>query len=139
MMVYGDIFREVRKLFQQSYNTHEQARHALPLINHGASKLLPALLETPENMLSHVREYVVVPIRFHIRPTYTLHFFFSKAGATILLLAYGYNTKPNDPLVKLVKQSNDDFSEVMTPGSFLVDLLPPRESAVTLNWSEWSN
>jgi hypothetical protein len=43
----------------------------------------------------------------------------------VLKISYGYDVaSENDSLVALADKANEEFSESMRPGAFLVDLLP---------------
>jgi hypothetical protein len=46
----------------------------------------------------------------------------------VLRLAYGYNVKDNeDPMIKMVNEAMDQFSEMTTMGAYMVDIIPSRE------------
>lgn len=49
-----------------------------------------------------------------------------EVGAVILKIAYGYNIEPHgrDPLIDLVNDSMENFSAVVKPGTWLVDVIP---------------
>lgn len=53
-----------------------------------------------------------------------------EAGAIILKIAYGYTIEPHkrDPLVHIANLALDHFSQASTPGTWLVDIIPPRMS-----------
>ena len=45
------------------------------------------------------------------------------------MITYGYSVKgQGDPLVDVVEGAMHGFSECMTPGAYLVDMIPLRES-----------
>ena len=47
------------------------------------------------------------------------------ACSVILKISHGYNIKGNrDPLIEMAEMAVDNLSEVVTPGRFLVDVLP---------------
>ena len=47
------------------------------------------------------------------------------AGSVILKISHGYSVKDdNDPLVEMAEIAMNNFSLVITPGRFLVDVLP---------------
>lgn len=53
----------------------------------------------------------------------------SAAGSFALRITYGYNVEPykKDHLVELAELVLAQFGEAITPGKFLVDLLPARK------------
>ena len=51
--------------------------------------------------------------------------FYRTAGAISLRIAYGYKVvEGNDPFVSLVNEAMEQFSLSISPGAFLVDLVP---------------
>ncbi|KAH7103313.1 cytochrome P450 [Auriculariales sp. MPI-PUGE-AT-0066] len=74
------------------------------LAQHETHRFLRRILEEPERLLPLIRLY---------------------AGAVILRIVYGYDVNPNqDYFVDLIQRSNDEFDRAMTPGAFMVDLIP---------------
>lgn len=53
----------------------------------------------------------------------------SAVGSFALRITYGYNVEPHkkDYLVELAELVLGQFGEAVTPGKFLVDLLPARK------------
>lgn len=53
-----------------------------------------------------------------------------EAGAVILKLSYGYTVEPHgrDPLVDLADKAMEDFASVITPGAWIVNFVPMRET-----------
>lgn len=53
-----------------------------------------------------------------------------EAGAVILKLSYGYTVEPHgrDPLVDLADKAMEDFVSVVTPGAWIVNFVPMRET-----------
>ena len=50
-------------------------------------------------------------------------------GTIILMISYGYPVKEHDdPLVHVVEAAVNAFSECLEPGTYLVDMIPLRES-----------
>ena len=48
---------------------------------------------------------------------------------TVFSIAYGYRPQSdNDELLLMIKKMMEDFSVFATPGNFLVDIFPTRES-----------
>lgn len=49
----------------------------------------------------------------------------SWAGALVLKIAYGFDTKPgHDPLVEIVDEAMAQFADLVRPGAWLVDFIP---------------
>lgn len=55
---------------------------------------------------------------------------FREAGAVILNIAYGYTIEPfhRDHLVHITNLALDHFAKAATPGTWMVDIIPARES-----------
>ena len=53
-----------------------------------------------------------------------------EAGSVILKLSYGYTVEPHgrDPLVDLADKAMEDFASVVTPGAWIVNFVPIRET-----------
>lgn len=70
------------------------------------------LLKTPDKLFDHIM---------------------MEAGAVILKVTYGYNVDPRgkDYLVDAAGKVMDEFSDAATPGRWMVDILPFRESVQT--------
>jgi hypothetical protein len=50
---------------------------------------------------------------------------YSTAGAIILRISHGYEVKENnDPFIDLADRAVDQFSRAITPGAFMVDIVP---------------
>jgi hypothetical protein len=48
-------------------------------------------------------------------------------GSIILKISYGYSVQDcNDPLVELADKAMAQFSDVITPGAYFVDIIPIR-------------
>ena len=55
--------------------------------------------------------------------------FGSMMAYTVFSIAYGYRPQSdNDELLLMIKKMMEDFSVFATPGNFLVDIFPIRES-----------
>ncbi|KAF1837812.1 cytochrome P450 [Decorospora gaudefroyi] len=70
-----------------------------------AAHFLLDVLDSPENLFQHIRQ---------------------EAAAVILRIVYGYTPErtENDPLVVLIREAMEAFSESSAPGQYLVDILP---------------
>ena len=59
---------------------------------------------------------------------YRYHYL-SAAGASILKVTYGYTVQEEkDPFIELAEKVMAVFSRLVTPGAYLVDLIPAREA-----------
>lgn len=58
----------------------------------------------------------------------------TEAGAIILKLCYGYTVEPkgSDPLIELADRAMSQSSVAMTPGTWLVDIIPYCKPATRL-------
>ncbi|KAJ3573817.1 hypothetical protein NP233_g2189 [Leucocoprinus birnbaumii] len=102
-MPYGEAWRERRKLFQKHFHPTKPETHR-PIETEYVRKLLPELLEHPEDFMALFRHLI---------------------GATTLVLAYGLDIKlVNDPYVHLADDSMRPLIEAIVPGAFFVDLIP---------------
>ncbi|KAF8513886.1 cytochrome P450 [Gautieria morchelliformis] len=103
LMRYGNKWRRLRKMFHQKFHltaatayTNVQAKHT--------QELLHRLHESPEDFLQHFR---------HL------------SGAIIMEVIYGIKVLPiGDPYIRIAEQAMEAVSELLNPGSFLVDTLP---------------
>jgi hypothetical protein len=54
---------------------------------------------------------------------------FSAAGVIILKITYGYDVLPeNDPFVMHAEREMKELTKMVTPGAYLVDMIPARTS-----------
>jgi hypothetical protein len=57
------------------------------------------------------------------------HYLFSATGGVILKITYGYDAQDSgDPLIEIAEAALLGFSQSTTPGAWLVDVIPARES-----------
>ncbi|KAJ7761965.1 cytochrome P450 [Mycena maculata] len=105
LLAYGTPqFRRYRKYFHQLFGSHANFSKFHPIEVDEYRKFLQRLLESPESFLSHI----------HLT-----------SSAVVLRITYGYTVQSeHDPIVDLVNNAMAEFSECITPGAFLVDLLP---------------
>ncbi|PPQ66787.1 hypothetical protein CVT24_008696 [Panaeolus cyanescens] len=102
-MVYGDPWRERRRLFTKFFNQHNSDFYR-PRQAEFVRKMLVNLLDRPDEFLDVVRETI---------------------GGIALSLAYGLQIKPsNDPYIQLAEEASASFLEAAVPGAFLVDVFP---------------
>ncbi|KAJ7464315.1 cytochrome P450 [Mycena galericulata] len=101
-MPYGNRWRDMRRLFHNHYHGG-MAEHRLPA-SEEAQKLIVSLLQRPEDFSSHLKTYT---------------------AGLIIKRTYGYDVKSmEDPLLRLVDETNKTTSIAVTPGKFWVNLFP---------------
>ncbi|KAJ7506022.1 cytochrome P450 [Mycena galericulata] len=101
-MPYGNRWRDMRRLFHNHYHGG-MVEHRLPA-SEEAQKLLISLSRNPENFSSHLKTYT---------------------AGLIIKRTYGYDVNSmEDPLLKLVDETNKTTSIAVTPGKFWVNLFP---------------
>ncbi|KAJ7285227.1 cytochrome P450 [Mycena rebaudengoi] len=97
-------FRRSRKYFHQLFGSQIHLKKFYPLEEEETHIFLLRLLESPEQFLSHIHRL---------------------SSAIALRIAYGYTLQgEKDPLVGLVTTVMEEFSAAITPGAFMVDVLP---------------
>ncbi|KAJ7272050.1 cytochrome P450, partial [Mycena haematopus] len=93
-----------RKKFHQLIGSQGSVKKFYPIQIEECRKLMQRLLRSPERFRSHI----------HLT-----------SGAIALRFTYGYTVRDEkDPLIELINKVMEDFSEAVTPGAYLVDLLP---------------
>ncbi|CAJ2510785.1 Uu.00g064100.m01.CDS01 [Anthostomella pinea] len=104
-LAYGDRLRNHRKSMHSVLGTRASLSRFLPLQEIEVHRFLFRVLETPSDLIKHVR---------------------TEAGAIILKIAYGYTveTHREDPLVDTADRAIRQFSEAVVPGAWLVDSIP---------------
>ncbi|KAJ2991428.1 hypothetical protein NUW58_g285 [Xylaria curta] len=105
LMPYNKEHRASRKLVHTTLGTQHLSKHYLDIQEKEAHRFLFRVLQKPDLFMDHLR---------------------SEAGAIILKIVYGYTIDPHklDPLVQLVDKAMEHFSASITPGAWLVDLIP---------------
>ncbi|KAF8211924.1 cytochrome P450 [Mycena galopus ATCC 62051] len=97
-------FRWTRKNFHQLIGSQASVKKFHPIEIEECRKLMQRLLQSPEQFRSHI----------HLT-----------SGAIALRITYGYTVQDeNDSMIDLINKVMEEFSEAITPGAFLVDLLP---------------
>ncbi|KAI0030169.1 cytochrome P450 [Vararia minispora EC-137] len=107
IMPYGPRFRYVRQLMHKFMGPRTNVEKHARVEEQEAARLLLRILRDPrpESLQEHVRK---------------------AAGGIILKLAYGYPTQEDDdPFVKQADKVVAQFSQVVVPGAFLVDIISP--------------
>ncbi|KAJ7272073.1 cytochrome P450 [Mycena haematopus] len=93
-----------RKNFHQLIGSQGSVKKFYPIEIEECRNFMQRLLRSPERLRSHI----------HLT-----------SGAIALRFTYGYTVRDEkDPLIELITKVMEDFSETVTPGAFLVDLLP---------------
>ena len=122
---YGDTYRKHRKLFQQQLGTNNTVQKFYPVEEEEAKKFIRNLSKNPDDLIAHCRKYVDdhgLPCD-HANVT----FFGRAASSLILRISHGYRANEDGgAVVQMVDEAMKIFSTVMTPGRFLVDMLPFR-------------
>ncbi|KAJ7775174.1 cytochrome P450 [Mycena metata] len=97
-------FRRSRKYFHQLFGSQTNLKKFYPLEEEETHKFLQRLVESPDQFLSHIH---------------------GLSSAIALRIAYGYTSQgEKDPIVDLVTAVMEEFSMAVTPGAFMVDVLP---------------
>ncbi|ESK83515.1 cytochrome p450 [Moniliophthora roreri MCA 2997] len=101
-MPYGQRWREMRRLFHSNYHAG-MPEHRVPAVEE-AQKLVVSLHKKPEDFSDHLKTYT---------------------AGLIIKRTYGYNVDSmEDPLLRLVDDTNKTTSIAVTPGKFWVNLFP---------------
>ncbi|KAI0684085.1 cytochrome P450 [Cytidiella melzeri] len=104
MSRYGHQFREYRKYMHRSMGSKHIVENHHELMIAENRKFLRRMLTSKEDIGVEIRK---------------------NAGAIILKLAYGYSAaEGHDPIVDLVERAMDTLKVSITPGAWLVDLVP---------------
>ncbi|TFK49674.1 cytochrome P450 [Heliocybe sulcata] len=99
----SDRFRSYRRLIHDVIGTREGMEQHLPVEEQETRKFLQLISANPDKLLDHIRR---------------------TAGAIVLRITYGYEVKHDDQIVRIVDEAMSQFSELVTPGAYLVDTLP---------------
>ncbi|KAJ7664865.1 cytochrome P450 [Mycena rosella] len=102
---YGPQFKEYRKLIGRVIGTRESMIKFYPVEEYQANMFLKRVLGNPEGFDGEARK---------------------STGAIVLHLTYGYKIQEqgNDPFIDLADKGIAEFSELIRPGVFLVDVMP---------------
>ncbi|KAJ7194939.1 cytochrome P450 [Mycena pura] len=102
---YGPRFREYRKLIAREIGTRSSMEKFYSVEDYQGNMLLKRVLGDPSGFESATR---------------------NTAAAIVLQLAYGYkiSEEENDPFVDLVDKAMSEFSHILRPGAFLIEVLP---------------
>ncbi|KAK0479597.1 cytochrome P450, partial [Armillaria novae-zelandiae] len=104
LMPYGARFQNFRRLSHQLFGSNATMKPLLPMVELGTHRFLKRISATPEELSAHIRKTV---------------------AATMLQISHGYTIQEeNDPFVRLAEETMNHFSLSMSPGAFLVNLIP---------------
>jgi cytochrome P450 len=107
LLQYGDRFRRHRKYFHRYIGISAVTKLQPIQITHTRT-FLRSILQSPDDLAKHIRH---------------------TAGSIILRISHGYDTRPSDdPLVQLADKATAELGIAITPGAFLVELIPARSS-----------
>ncbi|KAF8642677.1 hypothetical protein AX16_009439 [Volvariella volvacea WC 439] len=116
----NDIFRTHRRFFSKVMGSTAVVRRWDHIEEEESQKLARRLLSQPEEFRPHIEHF---------------------AAAAIMRITYGYEVKEKDDyFVDLLYTGMKGFSELTTPGRFLVELIPPLKHIP--DWfpgTEWKN
>ncbi|KAA1474623.1 cytochrome P450 [Dentipellis sp. KUC8613] len=100
----GTRFRDARRMMYRLMGTKAAMERFWPLMELETSRFLRRVRAKPDDVQAHIRQ---------------------TAGAIILKISHGYEIKEkDDPFVELVNKVLDEFSQMLRPGAFFVDILP---------------
>ncbi|KAM5349732.1 hypothetical protein ACJ41O_006237 [Fusarium nematophilum] len=102
---YNSTHRLHRKLMHQEMGTKKLSEKFWTIQDVESRRLLLRIMDDPANLISHIK---------------------TEASAIILRITYGYIIEPHkiDPLVRLIEQTMDNFSQALVPLTWPVDILP---------------
>ncbi|KAJ7660885.1 cytochrome P450 [Mycena polygramma] len=115
MAQYDSRLKSMRKMVAKAIGSRTHIATYSAGIEIETHRLLKRMLQTPENLLEHLRLTV---------------------GSIILLITYGYQVKEhNDPIVEVLFTATHNLSKAVTPGAFLVDTLPICFHKIAAKWN----
>ena len=120
LMPYGEAWKEGRRMFTQYFhpgNTEVYKATQMEFLY----KMLPRLLNDPENFLSITRQYVSqLVINLNLK-----EYSVSAVGWIAISLAYGLDIREtDDPHIKRAEKATKSVEYVTGSGTYLVDILP---------------
>ncbi|KAL0958951.1 hypothetical protein HGRIS_014263 [Hohenbuehelia grisea] len=102
-MPYGERWRRHRKLFHRQFQP-SVVNSFFPIHIRETHALLKRLLDTPDDMINHLRH---------------------NAASTIMKVTYGIDVAPRDDYyINIAERALDGMAKAASPGAFLVDLVP---------------
>lgn len=104
LLPYGDRLRAYRRMIHQVIGTRASVDKFNGTIEGEAQICVRRMLKDPDNFVGPVRKGV---------------------GAIILMISHGYKVDTEkDPLVTIADEATDQLGVLLSPGNFLVDLIP---------------
>ncbi|KAG6902463.1 hypothetical protein C0995_016325 [Termitomyces sp. Mi166 len=104
LIPYGDRFRRCRRLLHDIIGNKASAQQFFYIQEVETHRFLRRVLANPADLAQLIRH---------------------TAGAIITRMTYGYEVKENnDPYVELADRAASQFSAAVTPGRYMVDILP---------------
>ncbi|KAH8832224.1 cytochrome P450 [Flagelloscypha sp. PMI_526] len=104
LLPYGPVHKTSRSHFSKLIGSNDALRKFTTIQDEESHRFLKRLLEYPDDLDRAVRQ---------------------TAGALILRITYGIRViDPVDPYVTLIDKATSQFSELISPGAFMVDIFP---------------
>ncbi|KAG1892829.1 cytochrome P450 [Suillus subluteus] len=104
LLSYGGRFRRYRKNLHRVIGSRAALNIYRPIMEIETHRFLKRVLTTPDQLQERIRH---------------------TAGAVILRISYGYEVKEsNDPFINIAERANNQFSQSIAPGAFMVNYLP---------------
>ena len=106
--MYSDRFRAYRRAIHGVMGTKAAVARFYPHQDVEVRRFILRVLDDPERLQQHIR---------------------TEAGAIILKISHGYAIEPRkaDPLIDLADEALAQFSAAVTPGRWMVDIIPSSE------------
>ena len=117
---YGEVWREGRRMFTRYFHPGNTEVYKTTQVEF-LYKMLPRLLNDPENFLSITRQYVSqLVINLNLK-----EYSVSAVGGIAISLAYGLDIKEtDDPHVKRAEKAMKSIEDITGSGTYLVDIFP---------------
>ena len=117
---YGEVWREGRRMFTRYFHPGNTEVYRTTQVEF-LYKMLPRLLNDPENFLSITRQYVSqLVINLNLK-----EYSVSAVGGIAISLAYGLDIKEtDDPHVKRAEKAMKSIEDITGSGTYLVDIFP---------------
>jgi hypothetical protein len=120
----GPTLTEHRKRMVQAVGSKQGMENVEPTIVRATLACLKKMVEEPQRLGSHLRVYVAPFLITHLR---THGYPLRLNGSVILMISHGYEVKDaDDKLLRLAEDVVADLARAVSPGAFLVDMIPAR-------------
>lgn len=131
MAPYGNYWKDSRRSLQQTFNAQAVSRYRSVELK-AVHRWLRALVQSPTDFRKHNRLCVLYSM-FALYVSLTLIVCYSMVGSTIVEVTYGIEVHdPNDQYITVAEEGIWIANQILTPGSYLVDMLPICTSAQIL-------